>query len=308
MTTDPLISRYLPVVNGHIMKNYRWIEERGNCLCTVEDLQQIAAIALIRLAGKWDEILAEKGKARDGDNALFWAYLKNYVKSDVNAFFRDHGKKGADDDTIFKGEDDETEDEMVRTSIRAKEDTPIGNIIWEDLVDFFELMPQKDKILIVLRYFDELTFDQMGDVLSANPGTTKALTSLVEQRWRLRARNMFTDYPAEETPRKPRPWDKPDSLEVYLQSRHRRDLSEHLWFATQCFRDDVSYLTDILGSTPFYPAGATEGRRVLNPTQEAMIDAMIREGESGAEIARRLEIPLHQVYQHSRRQVRSSAF
>ena len=39
---DQLISHYLPVVRGHIVKNYEWMARRGNCLISVDDLIQVA--------------------------------------------------------------------------------------------------------------------------------------------------------------------------------------------------------------------------------------------------------------------------
>lgn len=303
MTTDPLITRYLPVVNGHIVKHYRWIEEKGNCLVSVEDLQQIAAMSLVKLAGKWDEILASLGKERDGDNALFWGYLRNTIKSDVRTFYRDHGRKGADDSSIFTEATDEDgnekEDETwaaIRTSVRAPEDSAFGKLVWNNLIDYFELMPTRDKVLFALRHFDELSIAQTADVLSANVSTTGSLLSTERARWRTFARNQVIDFPTPMTPRRARPWEAPESLHEYVQTRHRKDLPEYLWYVTEAFRRDVSYLTEILGTAAVFAPGVNAP--VISPYMQTQIDRMYNDGAGPTEISRLTGLTISTVIGH----------
>ncbi|MCC2032198.1 hypothetical protein [Microbacterium allomyrinae] len=280
------------------MNNYRGIARRGNCLCSVEDLQQIAAMQLVTLAAEWDAICASKQILRDDEQGpLFWAFLKHRVKQAVLEFFNRAGSKGVGAISLDETATEDAKD--FRTSLHAPGDTPVAQIIRRDLVDFFEIMPRRDKVLIALRYYDELPWSQVADILSANVQTTRNLSYLVEERWRVHARNMFTDYPTEEVPRRAKHWDLPETLEVYLRTRHRKDLPGYLWFVTTCFREDVSYLVDVLGNEHIKMPGAFEP--TLSPFQQAQIDAMLRDGVSTLEIGRLLGLSRGVISTHAKR-------
>lgn len=296
---DPLISEYLPVVNGHIVRRYGGLIRGGNCLFTVEDVQQIAAIALVKLVDQWDGILAEQGKTREGNGGLFWRYLENNVKRDVLDFYNRAGKKGNRDVDLMEEYGDGDDDK--RTSLWHM---PRPSLAQQDVVDFFVTLPQRDKILIALRYFDELPFDRVADILSAEKRTTQTLTHRVVERWRAHARNQFQTYLEEVPPRQPRQWEEPESLSLYLQTRHRKDISEYLGYVTICFRADVSYLVDILGRERVEAAGQ---RATLSPFMQAQVDQMISDGVNNAEIARTLGLGYGQVRgQASRRHVEAA--
>ena len=161
--TDPLVTRYLPVLRGMIIKKYSWVETRGNCLLTVDDLIQVASIRLIDLVSRWDGILAGMGKERDGDGALFWTFLRHETKQAILAYWE---RVAPDNQPLTDSFDDHLEDEDswadVRTSLMRLRDP---SIIHADIADYFTTIPQRDKVIITLRYFDDLPWATVADVL-----------------------------------------------------------------------------------------------------------------------------------------------
>lgn len=291
--TDPLISEYLPVVNGHIVRHYAWMRDRGNCLITIEDLQQIAAITLINLTAKWDDILAREGKTRDGNGGLFWTFLAHQVKQDVLKYYERVGTRETD-----RLADSIDADDEFRTSIRIPDGSATGKILTADIAAFYDTLPRKDKVLIALRHFDELPYPQIASILGANKMTTFNLTARVEARWRDFARNQFTDHQVDVARRVEVAWEPPESLIEYVHTRHRKDLSEYLGYVTLCLRNDVTYLTGILGGRSIAPGAMPSG---LSPSQQVEVDKLIGEGVNKMEISRRLGVTYGVVIGHAKR-------
>ncbi|WP_433721132.1 hypothetical protein [Microbacterium laevaniformans] len=293
---DPLIAEYLPVVHGHIAKNYAWMARRGNCLITVEDLQQIAAIALLKLCAKWDAILASEGKSRDGNSGLFWTILKVRVRDDVLKYYARIGLREVDDLSDSIDDDDD-----FRTSIRAPYTPAPGAILLADVADFFDTLPRKDKVYIALRHYDELPYPQMASILGALPATTRTLTSRIEGRWRDFARNQFTDHSVQVPRRVEVGWEPSDSLLNYVSSRHRNDLPTYLGRVSTAFHADPVYLSHILSEAPTIAPGTGNRWEPLSPFIQSQIDKMIGDGVNHMEISRTLGISYARVRGHASR-------
>lgn len=307
--TDPLITHYLPILRGHIVTKYRWLETRGNCLVTIDDLVQIAAIALFKLAAEWDSILAKKGKTREGNNGLFWSFLVLNVKRDVLGYYEKEGHAGWNEkdnesfDVPAGGFEDGESWAEVKTSLQQKHDSATWDIIHEDLVDFFSTLPQKDKTFIALRYFDHLNHTAAASVVGLSAGRLSTQTKAIADRWRDYARNQFTDHTVVIGRRIERDWEPPESLFTYLRDRHRKDLAEYLGYVTICFRADPVYLTEVL-NTKRVPIGESSLIR-LSPFQQHQADEMLRAGVSMTKTARELGVSLTAVRNHAKRAVAS---
>lgn len=296
--TDPLISEYLPVIRGHIVKKYRWMETRGNCLLTVDDLVQVASIALVRLVARWDLFLADEGKTRDGNGGMFWSFLEHEVKQDVYKYYERVAKahRAADSSADDIEENYQNYPEHIRTALWRLQNPSLTQ---KGVAAFFDTLPQRDKILIALRYFDELPFKQVADVLAGYEKTVKNMTGRIVTRWRVFARNQILDVVSEVPRRVEWAWEPPQSLHDYVEARHRMGLSEYLGIVTLCFRADVSYLVDILKTAPTEVPGAR--KTSLSPYQQHQVDEMIADGVNMREISRRLNVPYAPVLNHAKR-------
>jgi RNA polymerase sigma factor (sigma-70 family) len=301
--TDPLISEYLPAIRGYIIKKYHWVDGKGNCLLTVDDLIQVASIILCRLVAGWDDFLAKEGKTRDGNNGLFWTFLEHQVKQEITRYSdrvaHDDRPREASFDDHAPGEESLAE---TRTSLRLLKDTPSWTVVNNELVDYFSTMRTRDKILIALRYFDELPYDQMADVLGLKSHTTVTNTMNAKNRWLRYARNLYVDDPVTIPPvgsAGAHRWDIPESLTTYLESRHRKDIHEYLGYVTICFRADVSYMASVLGSERVTAPGARPSS--LSPYHQNQIDKMMLDGVSKIEISRVLGVGYELIKGHVKR-------
>ncbi|WP_144797690.1 sigma-70 family RNA polymerase sigma factor [Microbacterium paludicola] len=315
--TDPLISEYLPVLRGHVIKKYRWMEERGNCLITIDDLIQIASIRLLKLAADWDDILAGQGKTRAGNNGLFWKYLENGTKQSVLKYYERVGNvplKGKSERDVTGGltaisadgeEYGATDDQSAREWWQSVEDSMFGKITLRKVADFFDTLPRRDKIIIALRHYDELPFAQIDALLGVAKRTVNPQADQIVTRWRDFARNQFTDHQVEVSKRQARPWEPTDVLIEYLRTRHRNDLPTYLGRVTIAFHTDPTYLAEILNPattrSPASLSGYHGDRLPLSAFMQAQIDKMLGEGVTGAEIARTLGLSRNRVYDHAKR-------
>ena len=307
---DQLISHYLPVVRGHIVKNYEWMARRGNCLISVDDLIQVASIALLKLVGRWDEIVAGLDRpptSRDHAGRLFWSYLKDDVKWTVMSYYKRDGEGDVDINDRASSLDREHDDDGgtidpdidVHTSLRLQDSSMSWQVVHDQIIEYYQIMPQRDKVHIALRYFDELPIRRVADILEAKEGATAQFTMRAVTRWRTQAQNLFLEFPNEIEPRRHHvSWDPPGTLLGFTEARHRKDLPEYLWYATECFRADVSYLVDILGFGMVRAPGVR--RTELSPYFQAQADIMIRDGVSLQEIANRLGVTKDRVWKYSR--------
>jgi DNA-directed RNA polymerase specialized sigma24 family protein len=302
--TDTLISFYLPVVRGHIVNKYAWMETRGNCLITIEDLQQIAAIALVKLAAEWDETVAEhypnEPQRREGHDPRFWGLLAKAIKFRVINYYKNVGRAD-DNENSWPSFDAPPPDGSTlnyaeaHTSIRQPESSPLWGLVNDTLIEYFQILSTREKVLIALRYFDELPFEQIADILSSQRGTCGAKVKEIGARWRAYARNQFVDQPAELAPHNPYRWEVPPGLIEYVETRHRKDLSEWLWFVTECFRADVGYLTAVLGEGRYVVPGSLAKLHVISPYVGSQIDSMRADGLTQQAVANMLGITKSQV-------------
>ena len=304
--SDTLITHHLPGVIGYIKNHYAWMETRAtNCMITVDDLVQIASIQLIKLAQKWPEVWAETQATQEtegvknAEDRYFWTHLKWDIKGAVHAYYERYtGLKQGEESTPESAlEIDDWLEE--RTSVRLPHEMPGSRIPRYDIVDFFSRMPLRDKVHIALQYFDELTGKQMGDLLGIAAGAVYNYNLDVIHRMRIFARNQFQDTREPLTEHRPRPWEPPEALTVYLQGRHRMDIHEYVGIFTIALREDVSYLTDILGTTRTSPP--RPGMRALSPFQETQVDVMLAAGHTQKEIAARVGVSQATISNHSRR-------
>lgn len=304
MKDERRFSVYLPIVQGHIIKHYGRLAERGNCLITKDDLVQIAAIELLTLIDKWDDIVAERDDVEPGASSdrLFWAYLQNNVKSAALNYSERVAKtkQEARRSLDAPGLEDHDNSDAVRTSIQRYRDP---SLVQQEIADFYDLMPTRDKTLVALRYFDELSFNQIAHLMDAQPVTARNLTYTAVERWKTHARNQWLDQIEKVPARIVSGWEAPEPLVGYMDARYRTDLHTYLGYVGICLRADVSYLCDILGKGRFQPTGASQSLRKLTVDDQMAIDLRLASGESQASIAKAFGVGQSTISDHNRRRV-----
>lgn len=309
---ENMVNEFLPRLRAHVISKYGWLERRGNCLITIDDLIQVASIALIRHIDRWPRIAADLNMDPTSNNGAFYVMLKEDVKRTIWKY-----RRAADDpaegeiDPIAMSFDDRPEgsdggflgatNEEFRTALRAPSMLPHWKMVQSDVVDYFVFLQKREKMNIALRYFDELSHETTAELLGVSTAVSKSCVSNVRTDWLNHARNQFRD---EQVPTLPRrdgiKWEPSEALVAYLRDRRRMDIDEYLGIVTIAFREDVSYLTEILSETRYYSATGRAHKRALSPYQEAQVDKWIAAGMSQADIARDLGVEYHHVNQYVR--------
>lgn len=297
--TDPLITEYLPVLRGHVIKKYRWMEERGNCLITLDDLIQIASIRLMSLVDKWDDILAEQGKTREGNGGMFWKFLAHQVKQDVLKYYNRDGRPESNDSLDIETDTNAENPAEIKTSLLQRNDGIHWRAIHNDIVDFFATLPRKDKTFLALRYFDEMQHSTAAALLGIGEKSYRNQVGTITARWRDYTRNQFTDVPVDVARRIAVDWEPTEALITYLRDRHRKDLSEYLGIVTIAFREDTSYLVDALNTQKVVVPGATP--TLLSPAQQQQVDELMGQGVNKMDISRKLGVTYGAVIGHAKR-------
>ena len=292
------ISRYLPALRGYVVNHFRWMEQRGNCLVTTEDLIQVASMELVKLAAKWGELAKtfDRVDTLEAEEKLFWGCLVTATKSQFKQYYNLHTRRGKTE-TNAAIDDFEGDWWEERTSVRLLHEMPGSALARHAIVDYYASMPVRDKVHIALRYFDELPIKQVESLLGTS--AVSKFNSGVIQRMRVVARNQFLEFPEPDPIRHSFTWEPPELLLTYLRDRHRKDIHEYLGIVTIAFREDVSYLVDILGFEKTMVPGAQP--IALSPAQQHQIDIMLSEGLSQESIAHRLGITRTLVRRHSAR-------
>jgi DNA-directed RNA polymerase specialized sigma24 family protein len=298
MATDPdrLIRKFLPKMSAHIAVKYAWMEGRGNCVLSVDDLIQVGAICLMKLAGRWAEIVTEYpdySLGADGTyDAMFYAHLKTVVKRELYNEHRAERRATYESLTVeFDGLEversslyDYTDGEMHdRTGVRRRPDGPWFPAVYDEILSFWYTLTPRDKTGIALHFYDELPNLQVGTLM----GLSGTFNHKTLNRWRAHARNQVRvgdDYEEVDPPAKQKPWEPPELLTTYLHDRHRKTLQEYLGIVTISFRVDPDYVARILGAWNFRVEGGANAPST--PEQDAIIDQMASEGYSYAAIGR----------------------
>ncbi len=297
---EAIIARMLRPLRGHIVNRYAWMERRGGCLVTVEDLIQVASLELVKLATEWTtkrpaEMLVDEGR-------VFWSYLQKIVKTTVLDCLNenlDPQQVDLDEQGAYGSGHASDIDDEPRTSVR----TPAVSFNWamlsEEIVDYFAVMPRRHKVLIALRYFEELTFDEIGVLNGMSKESVFKIVGPAVESWRKVTQGIYAEKRWGVARITGSPWEAPAAVEEFVQARHGIDVTEWLGFVTRCFRADVSYLVDALSVGRYFPPGAVAVG--LSPAQRAQVDIMISAGHNPTDVARRLELPRNMVYNHTKR-------
>ena len=309
---ENMVNEFLPQLRAHVISKYGWLERRGQCLVTVDDLIQVASIAMLRHIDRWPKIAADRGWDPNNNDGAFYTMLKEDVKRKIIRYRRESGDPAADEvDPIAKSFDDRPKGldgvsvgntpEEYRTALHAPSMLPHWKMVQSDVVDYFVFLQKREKMNIALRYFDELSHETTAELLGVSTAVSKSCVSNVRTDWLNHARNQFRD---EQVPTLPRrdgiKWEPSEALVAYLRDRRRMDIDEYLGIVTISFREDVSYLTEILSETRHYGATAHAGTRALSPYQEAQVDKWMAKGMSQKQIAIDLGVEYHHVNQYVR--------
>lgn len=300
LAVDPgrLVEAFLPKLRAHVTKRYAWLDTRGNCMLSIDDVIQAASIRLIQLAERWAVVVDKhpEWEPTDGTyDALFFTYLHFEVKKAIG---KEHQLAGGDTSLVsltveqggeqferaalYEYSDGELHD---RTGVRRRPDGPWWHAVVEEIMTFWDTMAPKEKMSIALRHYDELPADRVATLM----GTSPLYTNRVERRWRAHARNtvrLGDDY--EFVPRtKPYAWQPTDLLEAYLQDRHQKTLHEYLGVVTISFRVDPDYLVRALTAANTYSPSTHDK---LSANQLDALYHLADEGLGYAAIARELNV------------------
>jgi RNA polymerase sigma-70 factor (ECF subfamily) len=76
----------------------------------------------------------------------------------------------------FDGTDSESEDESMSPSsyVRADSEPIDSDRLLEKLQKAIELLPDKQKLVFNMRYYDEMPYEQMSEILNTSVGALKA--------------------------------------------------------------------------------------------------------------------------------------
>ncbi|WP_315551252.1 sigma factor-like helix-turn-helix DNA-binding protein [Microbacterium aurum] len=309
---ENMVNEFLPQLRAHVIAKYGWLERRGNCLVTIDDLIQVASIALLRHIDRWPRIAADAGMDPTRNNGAFYVMLKEDVKRKIMRYRREADDPAEGEiDPIAMSFDDRPEgldggflgatDEEFRTALHAPSMMPHWKMIQSDVVDYFVFLRKREKMNIALRYFEELSHETTAELLGVSVATSRQTISTIKKEWLNHARNQYRD---EQVNLQGRvhgiKWEPSEALVAFLRDRRRMDIDEYLGIVTIAFREDVSYLTEILSETRHYGATAHAGTRALSPYQEAQVDKWMSKGMSQAQIARDLGVDYHHVNQYVR--------
>ncbi|GEB94383.1 hypothetical protein [Microbacterium lacticum] len=308
---ENMVTEFLPQMRAHIIGKYGWLERRGNCMITVDDMIQVASIALLRHVDRWPRIAADRGWDPNNNDGAFYVMLKEDVKRSIMKYRRreagdpEPGEQNPiavsfDDHPLFEhGGEGENTDAEYRTSLNAPSMLPHWKMLQSTVVDYYVFLQKRDKVQIALRYFDELSHASTAELIGISTAASKRRITTLRSGWVDHARNQFTDhYVPLADPAQNLRWTPPPALEAYVRDRHRMNLDEYLGIVTIAFREDVSYLTDILSEGRHYGATAHAASRALSPFQEAQVDKWMSSGMSQKQIADDLGVAYHHVNQY----------
>jgi RNA polymerase sigma factor (sigma-70 family) len=298
-----LVTDWLPRIRPFVASKFGWLERRGNCMVTVDDLIQVASIALMRHAERWGDNLADSlgvdpETAFDGgpNAGLFWTTLREDVERAIYAYrHRDAKDDEFMDSFDNRGEDDESDAEK-RTSLRTPGNGFTWGVIRENVVDYYMFLPQRDRVMIALRYFDDLTHTRVAELLGVNTSTVRQRDKVLRDEWVTVARNQYAEHPTPLADRRSNiKWEPSELLTTYIRDRWRKDVHEYLGIFTIALREDIGYLSEILSSERTYAGDAHAASRILSPYQDAQIDKWYAAGMSMRDIARDLGVAYHLV-------------
>ena len=167
------------------------------------------------------------------------------------------------------------------------------------LADYFDTLPQRDKVYLALRFYDDLPIARVADILGAVKRTTSNNLANIVTRWRNNARNLYTDHQVYIPPRRFLGWEPPQTLVDYVRTRHRNTIPEYLGRVSIALHNDHAYLGHILNAGYIAP-GSFDDRpgAVVSPCIARQIDRMLAEGVSRMEISRLLGLNYTTVTYH----------
>lgn len=299
-TIETSIDLYVRPLWGHVKLKYNGLEATGNVLMQIADLQQIAALRLIRLTRKWEDVAAEywpgQPAHQEGFDPRFWSVLLKDVDYQIRAFARRGGAGGPDGPSFNEDAEDEASNEAdKRTSLHAGPDRAHWAVIHDAVTDFWDTMPKYDKTILALRYFDALSPKEIAALVDVPLTRVYDHIATARTRWRTHARNQFTDHLESVAPRHPNPWEPPHALNAWLIEHGWPELPDYLGFVTRCFRDDIGYPANVLTLASVSTGRPQPERRVLSPFQGAQVDKWLTAGMSMMQIARDLGVAYHAV-------------
>lgn len=303
-----LFERFYPHMVKHIRARYRWVEDKtGNVLVSVDDLVQVAAFELLKLAETWDDVARAMQITTDIDQhgGLFWKTLAHRVKNRILTY-KDQDVKVKNDyltkpSTVVVDGVEDDDWEVIRTSLRAPMEP---SLLHQEIVDFLSVMPQRDKVVIALRYFERLPYRQVGTLMESSGQSVSNTERDVTERLRTFALSRIKDDPPEVPARSNRPWSPPPVLIHYIEAKHGSDVPGWLGYFTICCRLDVGTVVSILSDERWMSPAADGGRGTsLTSMQRTMIDELLGQGVSKAEAARRVGASRSAVNYYAQREV-----
>ncbi|ALJ20323.1 sigma-70 family RNA polymerase sigma factor [Microbacterium sp. No. 7] len=294
MTADPaLVDRMIAQFHGTLVRTvtirWGWMA-RGGVLTTVDDLEQVACLALLDLADTWPTYVQEKGYPADPVEAhgLTWTLLVERARWHIHAYARDveryeqRALSRSLDADLDQYREEGTLAPAVRTAISVRDTDPT---LQTTIADYVIAQPPGDYTVLALRYYDELSQQHAGDVLGLGAAAINRRTGLALADIRAYAHAQVSETTTPPRDRRGYPWTPPDTLRGYLNDTHGLTLDAwHARFA-HALRSDVTYLCALLGPGRAVSRSTTNPRRKYTDEDVAEMTRRFHAGERLKDIA-----------------------
>ncbi|MDJ0336431.1 hypothetical protein QMG83_14485 [Salinibacterium sp. G-O1] len=281
-------------VNQHW--KHRLQQDRHAGIVTYDDLISEASEILWKAANEYPAWATER-QLDPHSGAIFWAYARKAIDWGLANYLQHRYQKTDTSLEKISGEDnpdDWASDDIIRTQLSRHRP---ASMLHEQIADQIIMTRRDWRILIALRYFEELPYEQIGKLTDMSQDRSINYITEICGRIREHALTLVAAEPRPPiTPRKLNIADTLPELEQYIWRRYGTDTSTWLGWVAHCYRQDVSYITDLLQHGNIIRAfGKIAHNRSLTDEQVRDIRRRTDAGEGTASIAASLNTSMQVV-------------
>lgn len=209
-----------------------------------DTLEGIAVDELFALADRYPEWCEEEQSEPSGK--VFWTFLKRNIDHRV---WKEWSRKRAASFDDLTHDDDGNEFYWGRMLLSAHDLDALRrpSLLHQAIVDAIAVLPARWKILLALRFHEELPISEVAEIVGAETSATQVLLTRAVAQVREVALHETKATPVTITPVRTKPWDIPFSVHrwVWLNTRHP-DVHAWLGHVQHDYALEVGYVTDML--------------------------------------------------------------